>query len=289
MAYRFIEALDSRSLTDESGRAIGSRRFHIFNDTTGGGSALTKPEDVIALYGTTDGSGTQLPIKGDPFPGFTDLLALSPRLARVPGHNDVWTVEWQYRQSNWVPTDLQPEEVGYVEYRSRATGKVADVWRTLSATERATLFGTGGNWEAGGSSLPDTDIGGTAVDIGGVPVSMPTFAVEVTLGETTNQTPDEAYLLPFLNRRNNTLFRGAPIGTTVYVGYDTARIDLGLWRVTHTFVIDPYYHLVQIPWKNPDGSVWINSSGRANVVVYRQPFQGGADFNAISPAIAGVI
>lgn len=289
MAYKFVETLDSRSLSDEGGRAIGSRRFTIFNDTTGGGSTLTNPEDVIALYGTSDGSGTQLPLKGDPFPAFPELIALSPRLSRVPGHTDVWQVDWQYRTSNWVPTDLQPEEVGYVEYRSRATGKVVDVWRTLTAAERSALFGVGGNWEAGTGTVINTDIGGTQVDIGGVPVSVPTFSIEITLGETTNQTPDEGYLVQFLNRRNNTTFRGAPVGMVAYIGYDTARIDLGLWRVTHTFVLDPYYHLVQIPVRNPDGSVAIGSSGYAALVYYRQPFQGGADFSAISAAIAGVI
>jgi hypothetical protein len=288
MAVRFVESLDSRTLVDESGRAVGSRRFAIYNDDTGG-TALTTPESVIALYGTTDGNGTNLPAKGDPFPGFADLLALSPRLRRMPGHADLWEVEWQYRTSNWVPTDLQPEEVGYVDVTTTAYGEPVDVWRTLSAAERETLFGTGGDYAFGNQPGSNTDIGGTAVDIAGVPVSLATFKVEIQLTETTDQLPDQGYLVQFLNRRNNTTFSGAPVGMVVYRGFDTARIDLGLWRVSHRFVLDPYYHLVQIPTYNPDGSVWVNSTGVAEEVYYRQPFQGGADFNAISPAIAGVI
>jgi hypothetical protein len=53
--------------------------------------------------------------------------------------------------------------------------------------------------------------------------------------------------------------------------------------------LDKYYHLVQVAWRNPDGNVWIGSDGYAARVAFRQPFQGGADFSAISPAIAGVI
>lgn len=290
MAAVFHELLGSRTVEFDAGKTVASRMFHVFDAA----SPLTTPDQIAALYGTTDGNGITLPAYGDVHPNLTGVVALSPRAEKVQGHSDLWLVTWQYRQLAWSPTDKQPNEVGYVDVSANGTGVVQNLWRRHTTAQLDAAFGDGGSWEYGTEVTIETDIGGTPMDSAGEPTSMALARVEVQLAETVDTLPNALYLSEFLNRRNNTNFGDVGKGVVLYTGWDIQRLDLKLWRVSHKFVLDPFRHLAQVPVRNPDGTVMLSNLGLyanqyADTVTWRQPFPNFADFNAISPNIAGVI
>lgn len=295
MAYRFVESIESRDLGYDQGKQFGSRWFRVFNDTTGGGSTLSTPEQVTALYGSTDGYGTTLPAYGHQYPSVPGLVALSPRTRREPGHNDLWIVEWAYRQLDWTPLDKQPNEVGYVARNASGRGEPRDLWQSLSYADIASLVSSSGHYPYG---TPDATPGAVvssmqpAIDVAGVPTTVPWKVVDVTLAETVNTYPSMGYLAQFLNRRNNVEVFGAQKGMVLYTSWDVSEIDMKLWRVTHHFSIDQICHLLQAPDRTNDGSVLLaapSTISHATNVRMVQPFPDFADFRAISVNIAGAL
>lgn len=294
MAYRFVESIESRDLGYDQGKTTGSRRFHVFNDTTGGGSTLSTPEQVTALYGSADGSGTVLPAYGSEYPGVPGLVALSPRTRRAAGHNDLWIVEWAYRELDWTPLDKQPNEIGYVQKTASGRAEPRDMWVSLTAANISAMIAVGGNYEFGTAAATPGSVltYSKQIDVAGVPTSVAWKLVDVTLSETVKTWPDIGYLSQFLNRRNNVEMWAAAKGMVLYTGWDVSELDAKLWRVTHRFAVDQFCHLIQVPDRLNDGSVLLTVpstiSHAANVRAV-QPFPDFADFRAISVNIAGAL
>ena len=117
---------------------------------------------------------------------------------------------------------------------------------------------------AGTAAWPPTaDIGGTKVDLHGVPrakeatqivlqveyrhdrtplMTTPTVAIEPTWGT----------FYTAINKRNSTAFLDQVPGTLLYKGC-SAVLDREIYRLTHTWIFDPYYHLEQMPVPNASG------------------------------------
>ena len=294
MAHRFVELIESGSLSYDNGRTAADRVFAVYNDSTAGGSTLSTADQVTALYGSTDGYGTTLPAYGSPHPTVFGLVAMSPRASRKAGHTDVWEVRWAYRELDWSPTDKQPNEVGYVGKSANGRGEPRDMWVSLTYANIAAMVAEGGNYANG---TPASDPGAVLtyskqIDVAGVPTSVPWRVVEVVLSETASQWPDIGYLTQFVKRRNNVEMGAAAIGMVVYTGWDVSEIDAKLYRISHRFVVDQFCHLLQSPDRVNDGSILLSAPStisHATNVRAVQPFPDFADFRALSPSIAGAL
>jgi hypothetical protein len=96
-----------------------------------------------------------------------------------------------------------------------------------------------------------------------------------------------------LNKRNSALFLGLPIGSVLFQGYERRYVTDLVTMDVYTFVFDEWFHLEQIPMRNPvDGSIWIDSSislggstmKASSKAVWYQPYPDTAAFHT-----AGVI
>jgi len=110
------------------------------------------------------------------------------------------------------------------------------------------------------------DIGGTAVDINGkakayeVPQQIVTIEIQYdrTLSASSPAAePLWATFTSYVGKRNDATFLGAPKGTLLYQGFQTAPIDSNYYRMSHTFLYDAWYHLEQIPAPNPSGEPFL--------------------------------
>ena len=143
---------------------------------------------------------------------------------------------------------------------------------------------------------PTTDIGGTKIDLNGNPrakeVPQITRQLEYKWDRTpliSTTTPDDPPFQTFLdavNKRNSVAFMDASIGTMLYKGF-SASLDREIWRIVHTWVFDPFYHVEQMPVPNPTGQpVLLPGTSVAGLqilqcdkVAWYQRFTGTTDFN----------
>ena len=285
------EAYRTRETSTQGGANNGSRSFYVYDD--GAGTPLTSSLAVRLLFGT--GSPDPLPQYGEQFPGAASpFVAYDVRIVSLEGANDVWQVDWQYRDApvGGVINTLQPQDVGFIEFSCTGQAVFEDQWRSLTSAQLSALVASGGSYPNGVVSS-EVDIGGTSIDSGGYPVSGPLRkTVKLSVTETRDGFPDMGYLMSFVGRRNNVPFAGAAVGLVVYVSPQVSRIGPYKYRYTHEFVLDNQYHMVQAAFRQPDGSVQIGTSGgtsgKAQYVYYRQPFPNFANLYAISPYFAGV-
>jgi hypothetical protein len=143
---------------------------------------------------------------------------------------------------------------------------------------------------------PTTDIGGTKIDLNGNPrakeVPQITRQLEYKWDRTpliSTTTPDDPPFQTFLdavNKRNSVAFMDASIGTMLYKGF-SASLDREIWRIVHTWVFDPFYHVEQMPVPNPTGQpVLLPGTSVAGLqilqcdkVAWYQRFTATTDFN----------
>jgi len=281
MTVTVRELLDSRPVENIGGKNSAVRFFSVERDSP----TLTTPDEVALLFGSND-----LPQKGEAFPG-TTLEAVDYRIRKFEGQTDLFHVTWVYRDATTggVGIDLQPNEVGYVEVSGNVEAHFEDAWRSLSSAEMTQLVASGGMYPYGNNTV-FSDIGGSHVDAAGEPVSVMRRRMNVTVSVTTATKPTQFGLWgQFVGRRNNTEFGGAPIGSLVYTGAGFRRFDDGRWTVDHSFVLDSWYHMAQVAWRNMRGDVGLGGDGKAEWVWFVQPFPDFGNFYAIDPYFAGQV
>ena len=271
------ELLESRQSATTGGRNTGFRSFVVY-DTA---SPITTDIAVRLLFGTGG-----LPQKGEQYPdAVSPFVAADVSVDRYEGQSDVWKVTWTYKDGTvggGTNETRQPNDPGYIDVAITPSVEFDDVWRSLTNAEITALVATAGYFN--GTPLPtDNDIGGTKIDVAGEPLSGPLRKkVMLSVTETMDFVPAVNFLMGYVGRRNSTPFKGGAIGSIVYAAPSIRRIDLNRWAVTHNFISDNYYHLLQMPFRNPDGSVALDSDGHAAYVWYRQPFPDLIDFYTIS-------
>jgi hypothetical protein len=173
----------------------------------------------------------------------------------------------------------------------------ATVVRSTSLYRKGAALPTDGTVTFSGAA----DIGGSAVDTNGkakayeVPQQLVTIEVQydrtLPSGSPAAEPPWATYT-SYVGSRNDATFLGAPKGTMLYQGFQTAPIDSNYYRLSHTFLYDAWYHLEQIPAPNPSGEpllvggVSLNGVPILQVahVVYLQKYDSFANFNAIVTA-----
>jgi hypothetical protein len=279
MTVTVRELIDSRPVEFVGGKNLAYRMFSVEQDSP----ALSSPDEVAALMGSNG-----LPKVGDPFPG-TTLEAFDYRIRKFDGQTDLFHVAFTYRDPSGIGAAIgkQPGEVGYVEISFDARADFQDNWRTLTREQFDGLVASGGPYPSGSNSA-DFDIGGSPVDAAGEPVSVLRRSVVLVVGVTLDHKPRIGDYFPFIGRRNNTEFGGAPVGSVLYAPPRGRRVDVNRWNVEHQFVVDDWYHMLQQAARNPRGEVILDAeSGRASNVWFSQPFPSFGNFYAIDTNFAG--
>lgn len=272
MPAEAIELIQTRDMSYNAGKTAATRRFSIWDD----GGTLSTPASVRALFGTSV-SGVDIPAQNSLFPGEVGIYARSYSLRRRDDGSGVWDLEWSYENGGLI--QLQPQEIGYTEFSIDWSAEFRDLYRTqplLNIPEDGTV------------GVP-VDIGGTAVDSGGVPMSVLVYFSIIEFSETValNTLSARSQNIRLVRgRRNSVEFQGAPRGQVVYKGAKANRIAVDKVKLTHTFAQDQLMHLIQVPQRNAQGKVVLEEVTvgilRAATVEWRQPFPQFAEFNLLS-------
>ena len=145
------------------------------------------------------------------------------------------------------------------------------------------------------------DIGGDRVDANGkaksYDVPQQIVSIEIQYDRTLPQSspaaePPWATFTSYVGKRNDATFLGAPKGTLLYQGFQTAPVDSNYYRMSHTFLYDAWYHLEQIPAPNPTGEpilvAGVTIGGfpilQVDKVVYLQKYTDFGSFSSIITA-----
>lgn len=248
-----------------------TREFFVHDD--GIGTAITKPEQVIALFGTATVPDA-LPIKGTPFPGMEALVALTYSIALEDGHTALWRVTWQYKRASYL-VQVDPGEIGYLEWSLDEGREFQDTWR-----ENPTIppFGIPNGY---------ADIGGISVDSGEQPGSGLRLQQVLEISEVMSVIPQLGAIAAAVGARNSQPFEGANIGRVVLLPAKTTRIGVDKFRVNWRFSWDEYYHMQQRPLRDVNNNVKkvggsADEASAARTVYWFQPFKRRYDFNSLS-------
>jgi len=160
---------------------------------------------------------------------------------------------------------------------------------TWRATLRYGTYANAGDWEWGqvtrnsqsrqtnmwrrGASFPANgdvtwpagvvDIGGTKVDLNGNPKPFDIGQQQITVEYLWDRTyvvagspqaePPAATWASYISTRNNADYLGCPNGTLLYQGFQVAPLH-EWYRIQHSFLYDPWYHLEQVAAPVPTGA-----------------------------------
>jgi len=284
--FRCIEQAATRQWSYDSGKVNASRTFKCYDDATT--SSLTTPYAVRQWFGVAVGGSVggltsagpdALPAKGDLFPSETGVWARSYSITREP-MTDIWTVVWNYANAQVSASSAQPSEPGYVEWTLDIQAAFADTYIS------GPTYPTDGT----PTNAATTQVtGGTQIDLEGVPLSRLKYTSELVINETIQNVTGLPSIISAMRtargKRNNALWEGFTKGTVVYTGGQIRRAGVSLFTVSHRFIEDSEFHLVQVPERDGSGRIPtadLNSGRRARKVFWRQPFPSLADFTAIS-------
>lgn len=252
-----------------------TRVFRVFDDA----GATVTTQQALAAPG--------MPQYGFPHPTLPSLVASRSSAVRVEGHNDLVEVTWEYRLS------LLNEPDG-LSFDSDFETEFRDIYRDapfLAFPDMSPQV-IGASADIPANRLY-TDIGGVSKDVGGEPLSRLFVKQSIVVSETLFTIPPFTLYLAAAGKRNSSFFFNAPPGIVVYFPGTSTRTSESTYRVTHRFVQDQFYHLVQVPQRHQDAD---NKSGDiqlralagvtgtlvAKGVFWRQPFIGLFDFNQLS-------
>ena len=263
-----IELTDGTRLSVGDGAADAVRTFFLdgyANELLVIRNAFGSNPNAIGTTGTV-----MVPKLRDKHPLFGELYAYKYDLVKESGGTDQWRATFHYRK--YLPIDrtdssgltIGPETVNFADVSARCTGSFHDVYRT--------------NLDISSGDPTDADIGGERVDAGGVPTSVMRTQYEMTVNVTKNGNELLGFSESVGKRcKNNVL--GLDGDATLYKGAAIQRIGTNLFSISHTFLFDSEYHLIQAPEYLPDGQPNIGTDpdnlaelGHMKMVRHVQPF-----------------
>lgn len=268
MAQEVYEAMESRSLSLDGGTKTASRTFHVFDDA----SEIEYPAQI-------DFGSNGLPELGDEFPGEPDLFASSFQVAHVPDSGKTWKVVFSYSTAplGGIGGPQIPTEIGYLQLSVDYGATFRDYYRA----------DPGLNYQSG--TPTGADIQGTPVDSAGEPTSILIPQQRLVIDETVSGTElvtQSVYIRAYVGNRNSNRFYGSGVGTLLYEGCSAKRIGVNLWSLSHRFLYDAGYHMVQQPRKNGNREVELENYGNgflsAGFVRWVQPYPDLGNFRYIS-------
>lgn len=271
-----VELTDGTRMSVGDGSIDATRSF--FFD--GYADELTVIRNGFGSSVTGVGGGTVVvPKLRDKHPLFQQLYAYKYDLTKESGGSDQWRATFYYRRyepltrTDSAGLTLGPETVNFSDVSARCTGSFVDVYRA--------------NVSMPSNGEPtDGDIGGTPVDAGGVPTSIMRTQYELTVNVTKNGNELTGFS-ESVGKRCRTDVVGLEGAAVVYLGAQIQRIGTNLFSVSHTYLFDSQYHLIQAPDYLPDGQPDLGTDpdvpsqlGHFKTVRHVQPF----DLGDIDPA-----
>jgi len=228
---------------------VATRSFWILPPDTG------EPEIVMAdAFNLPD-----IPQWGDAHPDLQDIVVQGIQVRRgSSGDQNLFRVDAEYAPITpyGAPIDVWTD----------VTTKVAIKWND---TYRADPVAP-----ANINSPGADDIGGTAVDVGGNPVSLMGTTQTFQLTHTMEGIPNMAVLFAATGRRNQVIWQGFEAGFLLYLGPSIDRINSEHYQVRHDFLYDNSAHLRQHPKPPFDqyGVPVLNDDKQVAEVQWVQPF-----------------
>ncbi len=280
------ELFTSRKYLNNEGKPRAEQQFVVVDAASEG--------DVVALFGTT------LPGEYAHYPNDSslpyDMLAFDYSITKDPSAVSTWQVTMRYRaeigaaQAFNNPTSplLEPSEVGYRTARLSMQAEFRDLWRDFASVTALQAVASG--------DYSVTDIGGSSIDAGGIPLSTLVYKQEFSILITDQYLPDAQAIAVQIGTRNASTFLNYPSGSVVFAGCNCETIpEVGRNSIEYRFIYDQAYHQIQYPVKGNNGSPILAAAtagtilkGSAEKVFYKQPFKYTSNFNNLSQYFGGL-
>ncbi len=268
MSIEVKELLEGRSVSFANGAYRSAvREFLVYETTT----ANIDVQEILPLAGIPN-VGYML-VQGEAHPTLPDLSAQEAAIAPITDRKNAFRVSITYKRIVTYGPDA--DRPGYMEFSSSITAEFREVWRT--DPEDLPMTSMPGN----------NDIGGTAVDVKGEPVSVPFTTASIQIQHVIEGNFPFSFIQSLAGRRNESAWGIYPAGTILFEGADCSSIGVGRRRLTYTFHHDPNGHLRQVSVPDFASGAAINTGTAAEYalnaypVIHRQPFPGLADFSEL--------
>jgi hypothetical protein len=280
------ELFSSRKYVNNEGKPRAERQFVVVN--------AADESVVVGLFGGT------LPGEYEHYPNDSglpyDMLAFDYSITKDPSAVSTWQVTMRYRaeigaaQAFNNPTSplLEPNEVGYRTARLSMQAEFRDLWRDFASVTALQAVASG--------DYSVTDIGGSSIDAGGIPLSTLVYKQEFSILITDSFLPDAQAIATQIGTRNASTFLNYPSGSVVFAGCNCETIpEVGRNSIEYRFIYDQAYHQIQYPVKGNNGSPILAAAtagtilkGSAEKVYYKQPFKYTSNFNNLSQYFGGL-
>ena len=280
------ELFTSRKYLNNEGKPRAERQFVVVD--------AADESVVVGLFGST------LPGEYEHYPNDSglpyDMLAFDYSITKDPSAVSTWQVTMRYRAEiggpsgylNPTSTQLEPNEVGYRTARLSMTAEFRDLWRVY-ASVTALQAKAVGNYSV-------TDIGGSSIDVAGIPLSTLVYKQEITILITDSFLPDAQAVATQIGTRNDKVFLNYPSGSVVFAGCNCETIpEVGRNSIEYKFVYDQSYHQIQYPVRGNNGSPILAAAtsgtilkGSAEKVYFKQPFNYTSSFENLSQYFGGL-
>lgn len=149
---------------------------------------------------------------------------------------------------------------------------------------------------------PSAVIGGSKIDLAGIPYKQPMWRHEVFLttfferayqkSVSANNWSAYAYfnIANAINKRNSAAFLSYPVGQIALIGFDEQPSEDPWQSVTLRFIATEYGHLEQRPIGGPDGKILLTSTAtyagktikQNDAAFWYQPYESKFDFTTLS-------
>jgi len=268
MSQYAIETNDGRQVQVADGKATIRRSYVMW----GFDSDLAVIRGLGASYAPSTGASatTFVPKIGSKHEDWHFMQAWSYNLKKRPGSENIWDIEFEYRNIPPQPRNRPqpnsglppgPDAIAFEEITAKVSGSFVLAYRANPSRPVDGVYG-----EEGGN------IGGQPIDAGGQPTSQMRYQYEITKSIVTEQNFEEQ-LAGFGSMVG---FRGTAFGldsgSVLYRGASIQRIENNKYRVQHTYLYDSNLHALQVPQYNADGQFDLDEDGHADVVYWKQPF-----------------
>ena len=280
------ELFSSRKYVNNEGKPRAERQFVVVD--------AASEAVVVGLFGST------LPGEYEHYPNDSglpyDMLAFDYSITKDPSAVSTWQVTMRYRAeigatsgfNNPTSPLLEPNEVGYRTARLSMTAEFRDLWRVYASVV-ALQAKAMGNYSV-------TDIGGSSVDVAGIPLSTLVYKQEITILITDSFLPNAQAVATQIGTRNDKVFLNYPSGSVVFAGCNCETIpEVGRNSIEYKFVYDQSYHQIQYPVRGNNGSPILAAAasgsilkGSAAQVYFKQPFNNTSSFENLSQYFGGL-
>ena len=262
MSIVVVELAGTKRISqNEDGVRKATRSFFVYDDE---GASLVVNDIMFA---------DSMPIVGAPHPDATGLYAASWSMTVSDDRAGAWNVDWQYtpETTTELPSGGSGDEslpFGVQGYNMTVGVTIIDIWKAEP-------------------SLPDdldepaeSDIGGTNVSEGGLPVSMSLPTADIRIRERSIGMFTGDQYLSRVGKRNAANWQGFNAGSVLFTGMNVNHTRDGINEVEYSLAWDKFYHLRQVPERDENGDPVVDETATPPINVYwKQPFKQTTDFS----------